>query len=485
MRKHRTPTERTANPRLRLSTPPIPLGLCMRTLLHGRLPRRRHPLRAVILRFPMALWVVPKPSRAGGPLPARAALVTQDAALPKPGRNSHTLEMHRRRPAVLSHRPAGPLAYRPHCPHRGGPLAADDERGGEDWRFDDFGDFRQLLKGKRQEEPDDLRVPLGAAASLEPPDGFVQGQGGTVTTVGNHSVKAIHHADDAGAKRDLFSLKASGIAFTVDTLVVVQNKQADPLEARQEAEHRPTVLGVPVDDRPLLGIEPAGFIQNSVGDADLADIVKERGHLDIVLIALVDAQRFSDAHGPFRQSRTVNSGVEVLEIEELVQAVNDGFLDLPELFLNYLFLEDFSADGPSPTRGCQANGTHSARHLLLHRNSLLAARSKILAKLSLECSRRNGRGLSLLVPEPVKLLAPSEGSSSGLPVILRGCNYGGMGVARCELPIDDCRMTIGRQFGNSKLEIRNSDPGGEFRFSNFEFLPFVSASACGSGTRFD
>ena len=103
-----------------------------------------------------------------------------------------------------------------------------------------------------------------------------------VGTVGAHRVPGVAAGDDPGLERDLFAGEAVRVAAAVPALVVGADDDADLAhEAADALEHLLALDGVGLDDRPLVGVELAGLVDDLLGDRDLADVVEERGELEV------------------------------------------------------------------------------------------------------------------------------------------------------------------------------------------------------------
>ena len=103
----------------------------------------------------------------------------------------------------------------------------------------------------------------------------------------------------------------------------MQNIESRALEAREHAQHSPAVLGVFFHERELFRVERLRLAENGIRDAHFADVVQERGNFEILKFGFFQAQFPSDAHTPFRQPGAVHAGIQVFQIEELVERSDD------------------------------------------------------------------------------------------------------------------------------------------------------------------
>ena len=199
--------------------------------------------------------------------------------------------------------------------------------------------------GEREEGADDNRVELSATGFVEAAHGFLVGKAFSIGARRNHGVKCIDHADDAGDDRNLRILEARGIAFAVEGFVVVENIESRAFEAGEHAQNGPAILGVLFHQGVFIRVEKPGFAEDCIRDADLTDIVEERGDFEILKLGFFEAEFLPDAHAPFREASAVHSGVEILEIEELIEGADDGIAERRRLFFKLLDTERLQRPG--------------------------------------------------------------------------------------------------------------------------------------------
>lgn len=112
--------------------------------------------------------------------------------------------------------------------------------------------------------------------------------------------------------------------MAVDKLVVVKNIESRALKSWKHAKNRPAILGVFFHKRVFFRVEAAGLAKDGVGYAHFADIVKESRNFKILKSGFFKAEFLPNAHSPFRQARAMYSGIEILQVEELVESADDG-----------------------------------------------------------------------------------------------------------------------------------------------------------------
>ena len=101
---------------------------------------------------------------------------------------------------------------------------------------------------------------------------------------------------------------------------------------------------MPVNDRFFLRQEPGGFVEDFVGDANFADVVQQRGHLDFVAAF----RRQTDAMDPGRAGQCHAQAVArrglVLPFQRREQAAGDSEAHLDQGI--FLFRRETQAEVP-------------------------------------------------------------------------------------------------------------------------------------------
>src|SRR5216684_2469966 len=116
----------------------------------------------------------------------------------------------------------------------------------------------------------------------------------------------------------------------------MENIEGRAFETGEHAQHSPAVLGMFFHERILFGVETSGLAEDGIRDTYFADVVQERGNFEILKLGFFEAQFLADAHTPFRQPGAVDAGIQILEIEELVESADDGSAKRGGLFLKLL-----------------------------------------------------------------------------------------------------------------------------------------------------
>src|SRR5438105_10424824 len=127
----------------------------------------------------------------------------------------------------------------------------------------------------RDEDVDDLWIPLPAGARAQGGERFLKGLARAVGAVVDEGVESVADGDDAGQLRDGGARESVRISSAVIALVVVAD---DRQKAGPRAQRGDDVLA---DDRVqvhrdlLVGVQRPWLEEDRVGDADLADVVDE------------------------------------------------------------------------------------------------------------------------------------------------------------------------------------------------------------------
>src|SRR5713101_5817736 len=168
----------------------------------------------------------------------------------------------------------------------------------------------------------DSGIKLRAAGFDKPANGLFVRKANAVRARGNHGVKGVDHGDDARNDRNFGALKAGRIAFSVDVFVVVENIERGAFESREHAQNRPAVFGVLFHQGVFIRVETPRFSQDGVWNSDFADIVQKGGNFQVLEFRFFQDELLADAHAPFREASTVHAGVDILQIQKLVEGAD-------------------------------------------------------------------------------------------------------------------------------------------------------------------
>ena len=104
--------------------------------------------------------------------------------------------------------------------------------------------------------------------------------GPAVAAGGGHRVEGVGDGHHPGELRDLAAGQPVRVAAAVQPLVVVQDRRPGLAEEADAAHHLVPVLGVQLDDAPLLGGQRPVLAQQPGGHAELADVVQDAGEAE-------------------------------------------------------------------------------------------------------------------------------------------------------------------------------------------------------------
>ncbi len=131
-----------------------------------------------------------------------------------------------------------------------------------------------LLNGKKRVHNRGVKV--RPAALCDDVQGFGNGQGLSVGSLGGQGVENVGNRRDSSFKGNFGSAETSGIAASIPFFVMGERDRLtcpDNVTVGFGQNARPD-HGVPFHDDPFLGIEPAGFQKDVVGHPDFADIME-------------------------------------------------------------------------------------------------------------------------------------------------------------------------------------------------------------------
>src|SRR2546425_4619909 len=193
-----------------------------------------------------------------------------------------------------------------------------------------------LRLGKGQEAFDDYGVKLRAGGNGQAAHGLLEGKPLAVRPGRDHGVKRVDYRNDARDDGNLRGLQTGGIAGAVEVFVVMEDVQRGALKARQHSQHGPAIFGMLLHQGVFLRVELRWLAQNRIGNAHFADVVQECGNLQILKLLLFKAKFLAHAHTPFGETRAVDAGVKVLQIQELIERADDRTAQGGNAFFEFL-----------------------------------------------------------------------------------------------------------------------------------------------------
>ena len=144
--------------------------------------------------------------------------------------------------------------------------------------------FCLALAHHLDEVVDDDGVELGPLAGFQLGEREVGGAALAVGARRRHGVIGIANGHDARVQRNVLARQAVRVAAAVVPLVVMQNDVQDLPEGLDRLQDARAQDGVHAHDELLVLVELAFFEQDLVDDADLADVVQDRGQAQLVLV---------------------------------------------------------------------------------------------------------------------------------------------------------------------------------------------------------
>ena len=150
---------------------------------------------------------------------------------------------------------------------------------------------------KPEGEIDDLRVPLRSAMRPQLFLHLLGVAGALVELPRRHDLDRVGDGDDAGTEGDLVARETVRVPGTVPAFVMVADDRPGRREQVERLEERVADLRVRLDDRALLLVERPRLEEDTVGDADLADVVEDRAQADRLDLVGPQPQQLGDADG--------------------------------------------------------------------------------------------------------------------------------------------------------------------------------------------
>jgi hypothetical protein len=190
--------------------------------------------------------------------------------------------------------------------------------------------------GEGEEGADDKGIELRAAGFVEAADSFLVRQTFTIWARRNHGVKRIDYTDNAGDDGNFCALQAGRIALTIERFVVVENIERCAFETGKHPQDSPAILRMLFHEGVFVCVQASGLTKNRVRDSHLPDVVEKRGYFKILKFGFLEAKFLPNTHSPFRQASAVDAGVEILEIQELIEGTDDGIAQCSRLFFQLL-----------------------------------------------------------------------------------------------------------------------------------------------------
>src|SRR6186997_1329094 len=151
-----------------------------------------------------------------------------------------------------------------------------------------------LVAHVRDEDAHDGRVVLRAGAAHELVQSVLFRQRLAVRAVRDHRDVRTADADDPRGKGDLVGGEPVRVPAAVPVLVARANDARHAAERRGCAQDALADDGVLADEPPFALVERAGFVEDLVGNRELAEVVELSGALELLELVPAEAERGAD-----------------------------------------------------------------------------------------------------------------------------------------------------------------------------------------------
>src|SRR2546423_654803 len=164
-------------------------------------------------------------------------------------------------------------------------------------------------------------VELGARVSLELLQRLGPVTGLAVRPRARHRLERVSHVEDSALDRDLVPAQPIRVASAVDPLMQVADPRGELRHARA-GDDRAAELRMPAHDGDLLPRQATRLQEDGVADPDLADVVEERGHANLLDALLAQAHRRGERRGVEGDALGVHVRVRVARVNRAGERVN-------------------------------------------------------------------------------------------------------------------------------------------------------------------
>ena len=140
------------------------------------------------------------------------------------------------------------------------------------------------------EDLNDEGIKLSSGVSSKDREGPFAIHSATIGAIGGHCIVCIGDMNDARIDGRFFAGLTPGVSAAIPVFVMQLHCSEERRKASYTFQNSAANHRVLLDKRQLLAREPPSFLQNSVGDADLPDIVQQCTNANAVYFGLVKAQ---------------------------------------------------------------------------------------------------------------------------------------------------------------------------------------------------
>ena len=169
-------------------------------------------------------------------------------------------------------------------------------------------------------------------------DRLVAGHRRAVGVAGGHHVVGVGDGDDPRQFGDVVAGQPARVALAVDPLVVGEDDLADRPVAVDRGDDAGALVGVALDQHPVLVGERHVGLEDAVGKDELADVVQQRGDVDQLLFLAREAGPLGDLARVARHRGAVARGHPIAQVERAQQRAQHPDLEAGQLLAALLQL---------------------------------------------------------------------------------------------------------------------------------------------------
>ena len=178
-----------------------------------------------------------------------------------------------------------------------------------------MGEGDVLALEQLDEDLDEAGVELFAGDPSQLDDRVVARHRRAVGIARRHHVVGVGDGDDPGQFGDVVAGQAARVAVAVDPLVVGEDDFRHRPVAVERGDHAGALLGMALDQHPVLVGERHVGLEDAVGKDELADVVQQRGDVDQLLFLAREAGPLGDRPRVARHRGAVPRGHLVAQVE--------------------------------------------------------------------------------------------------------------------------------------------------------------------------
>ena len=178
---------------------------------------------------------------------------------------------------------------------------------------------RKDLARQTCEDFDDEGIELNSGVSFKDGKGPFAIHSATVGAIGGHCIVGIGNMNDARVDECFCAHLTPRVSAAIPVFVMQLHCCEEGREALHTFQNPAADDRVLLDERQLLARESPLLLQNSVGDADLSDIVQQCANANAIDVGLVKAQCGCDRAGELADTPAVTRRVRIARVERICQ----------------------------------------------------------------------------------------------------------------------------------------------------------------------